>query len=241
MMPFGRNLSLPLVVAVFALTASHATAQVYKCDTPNGIIYSQIPCAPDAGLLIPRSSSPSSKPALGNSGPRPSTAGNEIQTKSASPRVRRAAGITGFRDFQFGMSLSEAKAIDTLTFVYIKSDRGKRTELYDAGRVVAILGGYYNQSLFFDDEEGLTVMKLKRKSAADRTLCRKEFDVVFGSALARYRPSLPIQMPSPISSADFDQVDGSQFILSNNLPGPRSEIRCEIRLTYKPARGGSGS
>ena len=74
MMPFGRNLSLPLVVAVFALTASHAIAQVYKCDTPSGIVYSQIPCAPDAQKLFERSS-PRGQP----SGPRPSTARNETQ------------------------------------------------------------------------------------------------------------------------------------------------------------------
>jgi len=230
MMPFGRNLSLPLVVAVFALTASHATAQAYKCDTPSGTVYSQIPCAPDAQKLFERSS-PRGQPSPGVSGPRPSTSRNQTKTMGVSPSVGSAGGITGFRDFQFGMSLSEARAIDTLTF----AGRDRRGFLYDARRMVTILGGDYNQSLVFNDEKGLTMMKLKRRSAADRTRCWKEFAEVYWSARARYRPNLPIEdEPAKISSAEFNQVDGSKLIVSTNFsPG-----HCEIQFVYRSARGG---
>lgn len=155
---------------------------------------------------------------------------------SLSPSVGSAEGITGFQDFQFGMSLSDVQATASLT----PTKRDDSGHWYETSQMVTILGNDYTQALVFNDEEALIQVNVIRKFESNRFSCKSEFDSVYRSVRARYGdPDQPPQRvdlnDAEINAADFTQSDGSKvFPTSTWLSG-----NCTISVAYISAPVGS--
>lgn len=128
-----------------------------------------------------------------------------------STSVVSAEGITGFQEFQFGMSLSEVQAIASLT----PTERSGPGNWYEASHMVTILGDDYNQLLVFNDEGRLFEVHVTREFGSNRSSCRIEFEKVYRAVLARYsEPDRPPERAdlgiAELNAADFTQRDGSK-------------------------------
>jgi len=153
-----------------------------------------------------------------------------------SPSVGSAEGITGFQDFQFGMSLSDVQAITNLT----QGERHPRGQWYKASEIVTILGDEYAPSLLFNDAGILTNVSLTREFAGHRITCKGAFDRALGAIQANHgEPDQPPERESDavreLNSVHFTKSDGSRLTLFSYYL-----TSCQITVGYGAAPVGAG-
>ena len=155
----------------------------------------------------------------------------------ACPLIGLAEEMTGFQDFQFGMTRQAAEAVQPLT----PGSSEESGRWYRAASMVNILGDDYSQELLFNPDDILIQVNVSRKFDGGDTACTSEFNAVFGAIRARYgEPDQPPNRSvhggiSAITAARFTGTDGSRVNLASIWLND-----CTINVAYVSSPGGSG-
>ena len=143
--------------------------------------------------------------------------------------------ISGFREYQFGMSLEETMNISNLT---IQEASDPENPYYD-GDDVKILGEEFKVSLSFKNEILWSINVARMAYTAGSLQCEDDLDRAFASMQANYGdPDSPLDKQDPMNiSACFTAQDASRAcVISLNFAILDT---CNLIVTYSaPPEGG---
>jgi hypothetical protein len=146
--------------------------------------------------------------------------------------------ITGFAQFEFGMSIDATSKLTNLS-----EGKAQKAEEFDTWHdksgTIDVLGQSYNIGLGFKDNR-LEGVNISRSYDTTSVACGYDFESVYGPMKAKYgNPDSPVEKESTeiytMWSAKFTGTDASKVILSANSLG----TLCFINVAYRAGRTGN--